>query len=269
MEIFDKYLSLEGKTAVITGASQGIGLAVTKLFAKYGAEIAMIDHSGRSAAEAKKIGTKAKAYLCDVSKEEQVKKTINDIIDQFGKIDILVNNAAVIVRKTIVDTTADEWDMAMDIGVRGTFLFTKYTLPHMIEQGVGNIINTASNCAISATSGAISYNAVKGAVLSFTRGLAQDHANQNIRVNCVCPGDVLTPMLISEGIQTGWITSGSPQTEEEKEAFDAFLKERGSYRPMGRIATPEQIAYTFLYLATDMSIYATGSSVVVDGGRAC
>lgn len=100
-----------------------------------------------------------------------------------------------------------------------------------------------------------------------TRAMAIDYADQNIRVNCVCPGDVITPMLITEGIQTGKITTGDPKREEEKAAWEAYLKECGSHRPMGKVATPEQIAYTFLYLATDMSIYATGSSVVVDGGR--
>lgn len=100
-----------------------------------------------------------------------------------------------------------------------------------------------------------------------TRAMAIDYADQNIRVNCMCPGDVITPMLIEEGIQTGKITTGDPKTEEEKAAWEAYLKECGSHRPMGKVATPEQIAYTFLYLATDMSIYATGSSVVVDGGR--
>ncbi len=269
MEQLDKYMSLEGKNIIITGAGQGIGLAVAKLFVKYGGRVAMIDHSGKSFKEAEKIGKNAIAFKCDVSDETQVKKTVNDIQKVFETIDILVNNAAVIVRKNIVDTTEEEWDYAMNVGVRGTFLFSKYVIPVMIKQKHGNIINTASNCAVSATPGAASYNAVKGAVASLTRAMAVDHAEQNIRVNCVCPGDVITPMLINEGIQTGKITTGNPQTEEERKAWDEFIKECGSHRPMGRISTPEEIAYTYLYLATDMSGYATGSSVIVDGGRVC
>lgn len=267
--MLDSYISLEGKTALITGASQGIGLAVARLFVKYGAQVAMIDHSGRSVSEAEKLGARAAAFRCNVADEAEVKAAVEAVLNHFGWIDILVNNAGVIVRKTVVDTTADEFDNAMNVGVKGTFLFCKYVIPHMAAQGGGNIINTSSSCAIAATTGAASYNAVKGAVSSMSRGLALDHATQNIRVNCVCPGDVLTPMLISEGIQTGWITTGTPETPEEKAALEAFLKERGSYRAMGRIATPEQIAYSFLFLATEMSSYATGSSLVVDGGRAC
>lgn len=263
----DHYISLEGKTALITGAGQGIGLAVAKLFVQYGARVAMIDHSGRSADEAKKLGPMAKAYRCDVAVEEAVRETVKAVLEDFGRIDILVNNAAVIVRKKVVDTTAAEWDQAMAVGVRGTFLFCKYVMPGMLENGAGNIINTASGCAIKAAPGAFSYNAVKGAVVSMTRSMAVDYADQNIRVNCVCPGDVITPMLITEGIQTGKITTGDPKTEEERIAWEAYLRECGSHRPMGKVATPDQIAYTFLYLATDMSLYATGSSVVVDGGR--
>lgn len=267
MTHLDEYISLKGKKVLITGAGQGIGLAVTKLFIKYGAEVAMIDHSGRSEAEAEKLGIKARAFRCDVTNEIQVKKTVSAVKEWLGRIDILVNNAGVIVRKNVVDTTEEEWNLAMDVGVKGTFLFSKYTMPGMIAQGGGNIINTASNCAFRAAPGAASYNAAKGAVVALSRAMALDHAEQNIRVNCVCPGDTITPMLIHEGIQTGKITTGDPQTEEEKEAWKNFLKECGSHRPMGRVATPEQIAYSFLYLATDMSVYATGSSVIVDGGR--
>lgn len=229
----------------------------------------MIDHSGRSFKEAEQLGDQAMAVRCDVADEAQVKRTVATVLDQFEKIDILVNNAGTIVRKNIVDTTVEEWDSTMNVGVKGIFLFSKYVIPHMIYQGGGVIINTSSGCAIRATEGAASYNAVKGAVSALTRGMAIDHAAQNIRVNCVCPGDVVTPMLISEGIQTGRITTGIPKTEAEELAFNAFLRERGSYRAMGRVATPEEIAYSYLFLATDMSGYATGSSVVADDGRAC
>lgn len=265
----DKYISLEGKNILITGAGQGIGLEVSRLFVRYGGCVAMIDRSGRSMEEARKIGEQAIAFRCDAADPKQVKDTVDAVLRRFGKIDILVNNAGVIVRKNVVDTTVEEWNLAMEAGVRSTFLFSKYVIPVMVKQGGGNIINTASGCAVKAAPGAASYNAAKGAVAALTRAMAIDHAKQNIRVNCVCPGDVITPMLISEGIQTGKITTGDPKTEEEKREWDAFVKDCGSNRVMGRIATAEQMAYTFLYLATDMSCYATGSSVIVDGGRVC
>ena len=268
-------MRLKDKVAIITGGSRGIGFATADKFLKEGASVVLAASSQESADVAvDKLKEKyPNAIVAGISPNlasmESVRKAFKEVTRKYGCVDILVNNAAVIVRKNIVDTTAEEWDHAMNVGVRGTFLFSKYILPVMIRQKKGNIINTASNCAVSATPGAASYNAVKGAVASLTRAMAVDHAEDNIRVNCVCPGDVITPMLINEGIQTGKITTGNPQTVEEINAWNAFIKECGSHRPMGRISTPEEIAYTYLYLATDMSGYATGSSVIVDGGRVC
>lgn len=118
-----------------TGASQGIGLAVAQLFVRYGAQMAMIDHSGRPFKEAERLGAQAIAVRCDVADELQVKRTVATVLNQFEKIDILVNNAGSIVRKNVVDTTAEEWDSTMNVGVRGTFLFSKYVIPHMASQG--------------------------------------------------------------------------------------------------------------------------------------
>ena len=266
----DPYLSLEGKTALITGAGQGIGLAVAKLYAAYGASVAMADigeHCEREAAAIRETGAKAQAYRCDVTSEDDVVRTVNAVKTDFGQIDILVNNAGIIVRKTVLDTTVEEWDRCIDIGLKGTFLFSKHVVPLMMEQKGGVIVNTASGAALKGVPDAAPYNAVKGGVAALTRGMAVDFGKYNIRVNCVCPGDILTPMLVSEGLQTGKITTGEPKTPAEQEAFDAFIASCGDYRPLQRIGTPEQIAYTFLFLATDMSIYATGASFVVDGGR--
>ncbi len=270
MMIQDKFISLEGKVAIITGAGQGIGLAIAQLYAKYGAAVAMVDVSDKCAEEAGKIrelGAEAQAFKCDVTSEDDVKKTVEVVMKAFGHIDILVNNAGIIVRKTVLDTTVEEWDRCMDIGLKGTFLFSKHVVPIMIKEGGGVIVNTASGAAIKGVPDAAPYNAVKGGVAALTRGMAVDFGKYNIRVNCVCPGDILTPMLISEGLQTGKITTGDPKTPEEQAAFDAFIASCGDYRPLQRIGTAEQIAYTFLFLASDMSYYATGGSFVVDGGR--
>lgn len=270
MEITDQYLSLKGKVALITGAGSGIGLAVCQLYAKYGAQLAMVDVSDSCQEKADQLcatGAQAKFFRCDVRREEEVQAVVADVLNTFGHIDVLVNNAGINVRKTVLDTTVEEWDRCIDIGLKGTFLFSKHTVPAMIRQGGGVIVNTASGAALKGVPGAAPYNAVKGGVAALTRGMAVDFGKYNIRVNCVCPGDILTPMLIDEGIQTGQITTGDPQTPEEKEAMARFVASCGDYRPLRRIGTAEQIAYTFLFLATDMSLYATGGSFVVDGGR--
>lgn len=270
MNIQDRFLSLDGKVAVITGAGSGIGLAVSELYAAYGASVAMLDVNDACENEASRLrdeGKNARYYRCDVCSEKEVYAVTEEILRDFGHIDVLVNNAGIIIRKTILDTTEEEWDRCIDIGMKGTFLMSKHIVPHMINQGGGVIVNTASGAAIKGVPDAAPYNAVKGGVAALTRGMAVDFGKYNIRVNCVCPGDILTPMLISEGLQTGKITTGNPQTPEEQAAFDAFIDSCGSYRPLRRIATAEEIAYTFLFLATDMSRYATGASFVVDGGR--
>ena len=266
----DPYLSLEGKVAIVTGAGQGIGLAISKLYAKYGATVALVDINDQCKKEAENIrstGAEAEGFLCDVVNAENVKQTVDAIKNRFGKIDILVNNAGIIVRKTVLETTEEEWDKCIDVGMKGTFLFSKYTVPYMIEQKGGVIVNTSSGSALKAGPEEAPYCAVKGGISGLTSAMAVDFGKYNIRVNCVCPGDILSPMLINEGLQTGQITTGDPKTPEEKAAFDAFIASCGDYRPLRRIGTTEQIAYTFLFLASDMSYYATGGSFVVDGGR--
>mgnify|MGYP000732023942 CR=1 FL=1 len=151
MMIQDKFISLEGKVAIITGAGQGIGLAIAQLYAKYGAAVAMVDVSDKCAEEAGKIrelGAETQAFKCDVTSEDDVKKTVEAVMQAFGHIDILVNNAGIIVRKTVLDTTVEEWDRCMDIGLKGTFLFSKHVVPIMIKEGSGVIVNTASGAAL-------------------------------------------------------------------------------------------------------------------------
>ena len=249
-------LSLEGKVAIITGAASGIGLASAKLLAKAGAGVALLDVDATKGKKAKqeieKIGRKAKFYRCDVTSNSDCKKTTEDVYQKFGKIDILVNNAGVTRRKDVVELNEEEWDLVLNVNLKAIYLLSRHVIPHMIEDGGGSIINIGSGWGLKGGPQAAAYCAAKGGVVNLTRAMAIDHGKQNIRVNCVCPGDVDTPLLHEEAAQLG---------EDETE----FLK-KAADRPLKKIGQPEDIANAVLYLASDMSSWVTGSILVVDGG---
>jgi NAD(P)-dependent dehydrogenase (short-subunit alcohol dehydrogenase family) len=173
-------------------------------------------------------------------------------LKEHGKISVLFNNVGIIRRASVVDTTEEEWDRVMDTNVKSVFIFSKYVIPVMTEAGSGVIINTASGWGIMGGQKAASYCASKGAVVLLTKAMALDHGPQNIRVNCICPGDTETPLLISEARQLG-----IPREE--------FLEE-AKQRPLQRIGRPEEIANAVLFLASDAASYVTGTALVVDGG---
>ncbi len=170
----------------------------------------------------------------------------------FGRLDILVNNAGIIRRTTVLDITEEEWDRVMAVNVKSIFLLSQYAIPVMAKAGGGVIINTASGWGLVGGRNAVSYCASKGAVVNMTRAMALDHGEQNIRVNCICPGDTDTPMLRSEARQLG-------------QADEQFLAEAAD-RPLQRIGRPEDIAQAALYLASDAASFVTGTALVVDGG---
>ncbi len=249
-------LSLEGKVAVITGAASGIGLGTAQLLSAYGAKVAMLDVNEKGEEEAQKIreaGRTALFFKCDVTSIHEIKKTVHEIIGNFKKIDILFNNAGVTVRKTVVDLEESEWDFVMDVGLKGTYLMSKFVIPIMAEAGGGSIINTGSGWGMKGGDKAAVYCAMKGGIVNLTRAMAIDHGVQNIRVNSVNPGDTNTSMLKEEGRQLGC---------EEM----AFLKDSAKGRPLERLGLPEDIANAVLFLASDLSSWITGSALVVDGG---
>jgi NAD(P)-dependent dehydrogenase (short-subunit alcohol dehydrogenase family) len=249
-------LSLEEKVAIITGGASGIGYGTAQRFAEMGAVVVLLDideSKGRQAKE--KIcadGFKAEFYKCDVTSDAECKKTVEKIVSQFGKIDILFNNAGVAIRKNTVELEEHEWDRAINITLKGIYLLSRYVIPHMIKNGGGSIINTGSGWSLKGGPDAVSYCAAKGGVLNLTRAMAIDHGKDNIRVNCVCPGDVDTPLLHSECAQLG--------ADQEK-----FMKEAAD-RPINRVGTPDDVANAVLFFASDMSTWVTGSYLVVDGG---
>jgi NAD(P)-dependent dehydrogenase (short-subunit alcohol dehydrogenase family) len=247
---------LSGKRALITGGASGIGRATAKLFARQGAEICIADvdaAAGHGVADEIIIeGGRAIFVRCDVSSAVECQNAVQQMVAEFGGIDILFNNAGIIRRASVVDTTEDEWDRVMAVNVKSVFLLGKYVVPHMDKEGGGVIINISSGWGLVGGRNAASYCASKGAVVQLTRAMALDHGAQRIRVNCICPGDTDTAMLRIEAQQLG-------------ETEDAFLAEAAN-RPLQRVGTPEDIAQAALYLASETSAFITGTTLVVDGG---
>jgi len=253
-----KLLSLEGKVSVISGGASGIGLGTARKLAELGSSIVILDineMNGQIAvAELKKLGSKAIFVLCDVRKADDCRKAIETAVESFGRIDILFNNAGVAIRKNALDLEPDEWDLALDVSLKGQYLLTKYAVPAMIRNGGGSIINTGSGWSLKGGENAVSYCAMKGGTLNMTSAMAIDFGKYNIRVNTVCPGDVDTPMLKSECEQLGG-------TYDEN-----YKKSCAKGRPLERIGNAEDVANTVLFLASSMSAWVTGTHIVVDGG---
>ena len=253
-----KVLSLEGKVTVVSGAASGIGLGIVKRLAEFGAKVALLDiqdEKGEKETENLKANGFDVIYInCDVRLAEACKNAVNKTIQIFGKIDILANNAGVAVRKNAVDLEPEEWDLALDVSLKGQYLLSKYAIPYMIKNGGGSIINTGSGWSFRGGENAVSYCAMKGGTLNMTRAMAIDHGKHNIRVNCVCPGDVDTPMLQSECEQLG------DKYDEE------YKRSCAEDRPLSRIGTVEDVANAVLFFASDMSTWVTGANLIVDGG---
>ena len=249
-------VALDGKVGVISGGASGIGFGVATRLAEAGAKVALLDIDAEKGHQAEKdlaqLGLDARFHACDVTSDADCEAVVGQIIAEFGRIDILVNNAGVAVRKNAVDLTEAEWDLAVNVTLKGAYLLSHHVLPHMIFAGGGSIINTGSGWSLTGGENAVSYCAAKGGVLNLTRAMAIDHGRHNIRVNCVCPGDIDTPMLRSECDQLG-------------EDPEAFMREAAE-RPLNRVGTPFDVANAVLFFASDMSTWVTGAFLVVDGG---
>jgi len=248
--------SLAGKRALITGAASGIGRATALLFAREGAAISIVDLDGVGGqAVARMIGDQgvpAVVVPCDVTQGAECEQAVQQTVGELGGLDILFNSAGIIHRATVLQTTEPEWDRVMTVNVKSLFLMSKYAIPIMAEAGGGVIINVASGWGLVGGPKAAAYCASKGAVVLLTKAMAIDHGGQNIRVNCICPGDIDTPLLRDEARQLG-------------EPVDRFLVQAAE-RPLKRIGAPEDVAQAALYLASDASSFVTGAALVVDGG---
>src|SRR5438477_7732912 len=249
-------LSLENKVAIVTGAASGIGRGISIRLAEMGAFVGLLDIDdikGRnSVAEIEAHGGAAVFLNCDVRSAAECRRAVETIIQRSEKIDILCNCAGIAIRKDIVQLTEDEWDRALDVTLKGIYVLSREVVPHMIRGGGGSIVNIGSGWSLKGGPRAASYCAAKGGTVNLTRAMAIDHGKNNIRVNCVCPGDIDTPMLASECAQLG-----------EDEA--AFMLEAAN-RPLGRVGMPDDIANAVLFLVSPMASWITGAALVVDGG---
>lgn len=249
-------MKLKGTVSIITGGNSGIGRATSLLFAREGSKVVV---AGRNASKGNEVVKEVQRehgeaifVRTDVSKSPEVKRLVETTIERFGKIDILFNNAAISPVGTILDTSEKEWSEVIGINLTGTYLCTKYVLPHMVKRRSGVIINTGSINSVMAMKKETAYDASKGGVLLLTRAVAVDFAEFNIRANCICPGAIETPMLREIFAQ-----------QDDPAAAEADIVKK---EPLGRIGTPEEVAKMALFLASDDSSFVTGAIMPVDGG---
>jgi 3-oxoacyl-[acyl-carrier protein] reductase len=242
---------LEGKTALITGASRGIGKEIALKFAKEGADIAITnifdDEEFKAAvSEIGKLGVKAKGYVFNVANFSDSQKIVNDIVADFGKIDILINNAGITKDTLLMRMTEDQWDAVIAVNLKSVFNLTKAVLMPMIKQKGGSIINMSSVVGVSGNAGQSNYSASKAGIIGFTKSVAKEVGSRNIRVNAIAPGFIITEMTdkLPEDVKTEWINK----------------------IPLKRGGTPEDVANTALYLACDLSSYVSGQTIHVCGG---
>lgn len=249
-------MRLKDRVALITGGTSGIGEATALLFAREGACVAI---TGRNAERGKSVvnrmrheGGEAIFVRADVSVAKDCRHAVDATAKAFGGIDILFNNAGVFYAQTAVECSEREWDEQIDVNLKGTFLMSKAALPGMIARKRGVIINNASGWGIVGGDHAVAYCASKGGVVLMTKAMAIDHGAQGIRVNCVCPGDVETPMLPADAKMRGL-------------KWEEYIAGCAN-RPLGRVGTVEEIAKAVLFLASEDSSFMTGAALVVDGG---
>lgn len=249
-------MKLKDKVAIITGAGAGIGYATALLFAKEGAKVVVADLDPKAGKETlnriKKDGGSGLFIKANVAKVNDVRKMVEETLKHYGKIDILVNNAGIYTKGDVVTTSEENWDRILDVNLRGIYLCSKYTIPEMIKKGGGSIVNVASEAGLVGIKNQVVYNVSKAAVIMLTKSTAIDFADKGIRVNNVCPGTTETPLV-----------RAAIQKEKDPKKARKALEE---CRPANRLGRPEEIASAILYMASDEPGYATGSSLVIDGG---
>lgn len=244
---------LEGKVALISGGARGQGAVEARMFAEEGASVVIgdiLDDQGRQTeAELQELGYNVTYVHLDVTSESDWEAAVQAAVETYGKLDVLLNNAGILIRKNIEETTEDDWDRIFAVNAKGVFLGTKAAIPAMRDAGGGSIINISSTAGlVGSPNGSASYTATKGAVRLFTKSTAIQHAREGIRCNSIHPGPIETDMIAD--------TLNDP----------ANMALRMQRLPLGRVGKPSEIAYGAIYLASDESSFVTGSEVVIDGG---
>lgn len=244
-------MKLSGKVALITGGTSGIGEAMVREFRREGAEVAFV---GRSSEHGDAIAgeTGARYYNADVHDASVPDPLLQHIVRDFGRLNILVNNAGIIVRKTAEETTLEEWENIMAVNARAAFLFSRASVPHLRAQQGGVILNIVSSAGLFGSPKMVAYAMSKGAMLQMTKAMARDHAHENIRVVAICPADIDTPMIEMEARALG------------RELAQHMELLNGAY-PTGRIGTPQEIARAAVFLVSDDCPFLTGASILIDG----
>jgi len=241
------------KAVIVTGASSGIGAAIAIRFAENGFRVLAAGRNGQALADIAAAADAIVPWIGDLTGEGACERVVDDCVEQFGRLDVLVNNAGIYIRGDAGETRAEDWRRTLAVNLDAPFYLSKAALPHLRESR-GVIINIASDWGLQGGRRAAAYCASKGGLVLLTRGMALDHAAEGIRVNAVCPGDVDTPMLVAEAVHDGL-------THEQA------LEKYGRDSPSGRVTRSEEVAALVLYLASDQAAQITGAAIPIDGGN--
>lgn len=243
---------LQGKVAFITGAASGMGRAIAELFAREGARVAVVDRDEENGRETvlliKEDGGDAVFVFADLCSEDDVKAAVDATVARYGRLDVLVNNAGIVIMGGATHTSLADWDRVHSTNLRGPFLCSKHVIPHMQRQGGGAVVSVASIGGMVAVPVHAAYNAAKSGLIGLTRQIAVDYGPENIRANCVCPTATDTPLIRNAG------------------ANDENLKALAQMHPLRRLSRPEDIAYAALFLASEEAQCITGAVLPVDAG---
>lgn len=242
---------LKDKVAVVTGGARGIGYGIVGAFAAEGADVAVADvlpeeNAAPVLAEVERAGQRGIYVRADVAEEGQVRSMVDTILQSFGRIDVLVNNAGILSQSPLEEMSVNEWDRVLGVNLRGTFLCCRFALPHMLEQGRGRIINVASQLGQIGAPGLAHYSASKGGIIAFTKALAREVATRGVLVNAIAPGPISTGIMPSE-------------SQEQEETVKAAL-------PIRRFGRVDEVAPTAVFLASDDSSYYVGQTLGPNGG---